>query len=207
MQTAALAAIGAGTISFSPLRSYSHPFTGNDDINIIHPVEGYSPQIGILVSMLNWIRESVIRNVEGLTQTDLDFLMDPKANTIGALLSHLAATDTIYQDLTFNKLKEFSADNKKRWGVAMELGEEARKQIKGNNLDHYLSNMKEVREKTLAELKKRDDKWFQAVDPAFFDNKPTNNFCKWFHVCEHEANHRGQIALIRKRIPGKEGKE
>ena len=157
--------------------------------------------------MLNWIRESVIRNVEGLTQADLDFLMDPKANTIGALLSHLAATDTIYQDLTFYKLKEFSDDNKKKWGVAMELGDEARKQIKGNNLDYYLSNMKEVREKTLAELKKRDDKWFQEVDPAFFGGKPTNNFCKWFHVCEHEANHRGQIALVRKRIPGKESKE
>ena len=181
--------------------------SANDDINIIHPVEGYSPQIGIFVSMLNWIRESVIRNVEGLTQTDLDFLMDPKANTIGALLLHLAATDTVYQDLTFNKLKDFSADNKKRWGVAMELGEEARKQIKGKNLEYYLSNMKEVREKTLAELKKRDDKWFQEVDPAFFDSKPTNNFCKWFHVCEHEANHRGQIALVKKRIPGKESKE
>lgn len=207
LQTVAVAAIGAGAISLSPLKSYSRPFSGDDDINIIHPLKGYSPQIGLFVSMLNWIRESVIKNVEGLTQTDLDYLMDARANTIGALLSHLAATDTVYQDLTFYKLKDFSDANKKRWGVAMELGEEARKQIKGNNLDYYLSNMKEVREKTLAELKKRDDKWFQEVDPAFFGGKPTNNFCKWFHVCEHEANHRGQIALIRKRIPGKESKE
>ena len=72
LQTAALAAIGASTISL-PLSGYSRPFPGNDDINIIHPIEGYSPQIGIFVSMLNWIRESVIRNVEGLTQTDLNF--------------------------------------------------------------------------------------------------------------------------------------
>lgn len=207
LQTTALAAIGTGTMGLFPLTSYSSPFSDNDDINIIHPVEGYSPQIGIFVSMLKWIRESVIRNVMGLAQTDLDFLLDPKANTIGALLSHLAATDTIYQDLTFYKLTDFSADNKKKFGVAMELGDPARKQIKGNNLDYYLSNMKEVREKTLAELKKRDDKWFQEVDPSFFGNKPTNNFCKWFHVCEHEANHRGQIALIRKRIPGQESKE
>jgi len=29
-----------------------------------------------------------------------------------------------------------------------------------------------------------------------------NNHCKWFHVCEHEAHHCGQIAFLRKRLPG-----
>jgi len=144
--------------------------------------------------------------VKDLTQPDLDFLVDPNANTIGALLLHLAATDTIYQDLTFYNLKDFSDANKKRFGVAMGLGDEGRKQIKGNNLEYYLSTLQEVREKTLAEFKKRDDKWFAAVDPSFFGNQPTNNFCKWFHVCEHEANHRGQMTVIRKRLPGKETK-
>ncbi|MBS1947245.1 MAG: DUF664 domain-containing protein [Bacteroidetes bacterium] len=208
LQSATMAAFCAGTATILPFSSFSNTFLpGEGDINIIRPLEGYSPQIGLFVSMMNWMRDSVIRNVKGLSQTDLDFLMDPKANTIGALLMHLAATDTIYQDLTFFKLGDFSEENKKRFGVAMELGEEARKQIKGNDLDYYLSTLKETREKTLAEFKKRDDKWFQEVDPHFFGNLPTNNFCKWFHVCEHEANHRGQIALIRKRIPGKESKE
>jgi len=44
----------------------------------------------------------------------------------------------------------------------------------------------EVREKTLAEFRKRDDAWLVAVDKAWFWG-PTNNLCKWFHVCEHEA--------------------
>jgi hypothetical protein len=33
----------------------------------------------------------------GMSQNDLDFLLDDKANRIGALLMHLAATDRIYQ--------------------------------------------------------------------------------------------------------------
>ena len=204
LRTTAMAAASTGGFNFISINSFAMP-PGEDDINIIKPVEGYSPQIGILVSMMSWMRASVLRAVKDLTQPELDFLMDPKANTIGALLLHLAATDTIYQDLTFNNLKDFSDENKKRFGVAMELGDEGRKQIKGNNLDYYLSTLQEVREKTLAGFKKRDDKWFAEVDPAFFGGKPTNNFCKWFHVCEHEANHRGQIAVIRKRLPGKEG--
>jgi uncharacterized damage-inducible protein DinB len=158
--------------------------------------------------MLNWIRASVVHAAKGLKQEELDFLMDPKGNSIGAMLMHLAATDAVYQDLTFNKLSDFSDANKKRFGVAMELGDEGRKQIKGNNLEYYLSTLQEVREKTLTEFKKRDDKWFDEIDPSFFGGKPTNNFCKWFHVCEHEANHRGQITLVRKRLPGADaGKE
>ena len=173
-----------------------------DNINIIGPLKGYSPQIGTFVSMLNWMRDSVLRATENLSQQELDHLLDPKANTIGALLLHLAATEVVYQDMTFNKLKNFSDSNKKKWSVPMNLGEAGRKQIKGNDLAYYLTALKHVREKTLAEFKKRDDKWFAEIDPSFFGNQPTNNYCKWFHVCEHEANHRGQITMIRKRLPG-----
>ncbi|MEP7377157.1 MAG: DinB family protein [Chitinophagaceae bacterium] len=189
-------------LSFIPSLSFAEEVHYADEINIIGPIDGYSPQIGTFISMLNWMRESVLRASKGLTTEELDFLMDPKANTIGAMLLHLAATETVYQDLTFYGLEDFSDENKKKWNVPMGLGEEGRKQIKGHDLDYYLSELKAVREKSLAEFKKRDDKWLAEVDPHFFGNKPTNNYCKWFHVCEHEANHRGQITLVRKRLPG-----
>ena len=207
LQSSALTVAGTGALSLFPLFNFSNPPAENN-INIIGPREGYSSQIGILVSQMEWIRESVILATKGLSQTQLDFLVDSKSNTIGALLMHLAATDVIYQDLTFNKLQDFSPENKTKWGVAMGLGDEGRKQIKGHNLDYYVSALTEVRETTLKEFKKRDDKWFAEVDPHFFGDLPTNNFCKWFHVCEHEANHRGQMTVIRKRLPGNDsGKE
>src|SRR5271168_510165 len=68
---------------------------------IIGPKPGYSPQIGTLVSMLNFTRMQVLANVKGMSQADLDFLFDAKANTIGALLMHLAATETYYGMNTF----------------------------------------------------------------------------------------------------------
>ncbi len=39
-----------------------------------------------------------------------------------------------------------------------------------------------------------DGKWLAKVDPLFFGGQPANNYAKWFHVIEHKANHRGQIA-------------
>ena len=53
------------------------------------------------------------------------------------------------------------------------------------------------------ELKKRDDKWLMTEDMNWeWTPKPTNNYCKWFHVCEHESNHNGQIKYIKGRLPG-----
>ena len=40
---------------------------------------------------------SVLRSVNGMSQSELDFLLDDKANSTGASLMHLAATDRIYQ--------------------------------------------------------------------------------------------------------------
>lgn len=198
---AALTTLGTGALSVLPLLNFAGS-APDPTINIIGPREGYSMQIGILVSQLDWVRASVISATKGLTQPELDFLVDAQSNTIGALLMHLAATDAIYQDLTFYNLQDFSPANKKKFGVAMELGDEGRKQIKGHDLNFYINIMTEVRENTLKEFKNRDDKWFQEVDPDFFGG-PTNNFCKWFHVCEHEANHRGQMTVIRKRLKPK----
>ena len=81
----------------------------------------------------------------------------------------------------------------------MNLGEPARKGIKGNNLDYYLNALNETREKTLAELKKRDDKWLAALDTE----AGMNNYGKWFHVAEHESNHDGQIKFLKKPPAGR----
>jgi uncharacterized damage-inducible protein DinB len=91
-------------------------------------------------------RPPITNAVKGMTVEQLDFLLDSKANSIGALLQ-------------------------------------------------------ETRENTLSEFKKRDDKWLMTVDEKWYWG-PTNNYCKWFHVCEHESHHYGQIAMLKSRVPG-----
>ena len=167
---------------------------------IVGPLPGYSPQVGTLVSMLAFTRVQVENNVKGMTQADLDFLLDAKANTIGALLLHLAATDHYFQLNTFGGMKweSWPDDEKKKWDIPMHLGDNARRSIKGHSLDFYLTQLHEVREKTLTELKKRDDKWLTVIDKEF----GANNYGKWFHVAEHESNHDGQIKFLKSRLPG-----
>ncbi|MEM6320803.1 MAG: hypothetical protein AAF960_24265 [Bacteroidota bacterium] len=82
----------------------------------------------------------------------------------------------------------------------MSLGNKARKQIKGYPIDFYLEKLSRVRQNSLKELAKRDDEWLLAIDKDWGWSEPTNNYCKWFHVVEHESNHNGQIKYIKSRV-------
>jgi hypothetical protein len=190
--------------SFSGLALFPERASAQDDTHdwTVGPRTGFTPEIGTLVSMMAFTRRQVLMNVKGLSQQDLDFLLDARANTIGALLLHLAATDTYYGMNTFGGMKwdTWSEDIKKKWDVPMNLGDPARKAIKGNNLDYYLNALHEAREKTLTELKKRDDKWLMVSEMDEGDK--VNNYGKWFHVAEHESNHDGQIKFLKSRVPG-----
>jgi hypothetical protein len=200
LKVAAFAVAGSAGLSFVPGGKTA---TGDKDLNIIGPKEGYSPQIGTLVSMMAFMRNQVMASTKGMTVEQLDFLLDDKANTVGALLNHLAATDALYHAYSFKGVVwgKFDPEVVQKFGVAMALGAPARQSIKGHDLDFYYGLLDETRESTLAEFRKRDDAWLMTVDPKW-PWGPTNNYCKWFHVCEHEANHNGQIKLLKSRLPG-----
>ena len=189
-------------VGLSALANFPAPAGAAEEKWIVGPQPGFTPEVGTLMSMMAFTREQVVDNVKGLSQADLDFLLDAKANTIGALLLHLAATETYYQMSTFGGMKwgSWPDDVKKKWDIPMNLGEPARKAIKGNSLDYYLDALQQAREKSLAEFRKRDDKWLATVvtDGDF----SANNYAKWFHVAEHESNHDGQIKFLKSRVPG-----
>lgn len=169
----------------------------DDDLNHLGPKKGYTPLIGSLLSSLDWVSNTCVTYFPKLSVSDLDYIHDEDSNSIGSLLLHIAATEVIYQDITFKNLDDFSKENKEKWGIAMELGEEARNKIKGNPLSYYKEAIESVRAITKAEMKKRDDTWLISGGTKEWD---WNNYCKWFHVVEHYANHRGQMAWYVKRI-------
>jgi hypothetical protein len=154
LRSTAFLALGSTVLSsLNNFASAEEPASTEGLFNI-GPVKGYSPQIGTLVSMLNYNRSTIINSVKKMTMAELDHLHDEQANTIGALIMHLGATDKFYQINTFEGRQEFNEKEKKIWGPAMELGDEGRKNIKGKEVGYYLDMINEVRAKTLAELKK-----------------------------------------------------
>ncbi|WP_346882756.1 DUF664 domain-containing protein [uncultured Algibacter sp.] len=158
--------------------------------------EGASPQIGAMISMLEDLKSRVERQVMNMSQYEIDYLHDKKANRIGALIMHLAAAEAYYQVFTFQG-RSFNEEEKKKWSMALNLGEDARKKFKNHDVQYYLDIYNEVRAKTIEELKKRNDKWFEEIQPSY---GLSNHYC-WFHVMEHQSSHLGQILFLQKRIP------
>lgn len=161
---------------------------------VIEAPKGFSNDIGNMVSMLDNLKNRVERIVKNLDQEQTDFLLDEKANRIGAIIYHLAATEAYYQVFTFEK-RGFNDEEKQKWETALSLGDNARSTLKGKPIQYYLDIYNQVREKTKALLKTKDDKWFSKK------KRGMSNHWAWFHVMEHQANHMGQLALITKRIP------
>lgn len=202
IQKTTMCAIGATGASLTTLHgSPNLQMQTDDNINEIGPKKGYTPQIGTLVSMMNWMRSTVLHSVRGLSMAELDYIHDENSNSIGAMLLHLAATEKYYQLNTLDKMNWGSWDSKisAEWDTPMNLGERGRQMIKGNSLDYYLDKLSTVREASLDAMKKLDDEWILYTDQSWFWG-PTNNYCKWFHVVEHESNHNGQIKYISSRI-------
>ena len=164
---------------------------------LIGDVAGFTPQVGRLVSMMNYTRSTTLEAVDGVGIHELDYLHDSQSNSIGALLAHIAATEVGYQAATLDA-RELSAEEVEQWGAAINLGDRARSEIRGFALDHYLGLLEQVRAKTLTALAGRDDRWLDE-QALMRSGQSVNNYFKWFHVISHEINHRGQIRWLRSR--------
>jgi len=159
------------------------------------PVEGYSPKIGLMVYMLEDLKNRITAEVKDLDLTQTDFQFDKDANTIGSLVMHLVSTEGYFQIETLEG-RQWTEEEQKRLGIAGGLNDESKKILKGKPIQHYLDLWDEVRQKTLAGLKTKDDDWFASnVDEGM------NYHWAWYHVMEHSANHMGQIALVKNRLP------
>lgn len=162
----------------------------------IEPSKDYSHDIGNMVVMLDNLKARIEYLVKDINQEQTDFLIDDNANRIGAIIYHLVATEAYYQAYTFEKRK-FNKDEREKWEVALNLGQEGRDKLQGKPIKYYLNLFDDVRTKTKEKLKDKDDVWFAE------DNGGMTNHFAWFHVMEHQANHMGQLAFLTKRMPKK----
>ena len=136
--------------------------------------------------------------VKNLDQAGTDFLLDEKSNRIGALILHIAATEVVYQEMTFNG-KDFNEITDEAWMTPMNLGDKAREELVDKPISYYLDKWSKVREKSKEVLKMKDDEWLLQLRETGNDSD-YNYYWAWYHVMEHQANHMGQIAMIMKRI-------
>ena len=152
------------------------------------------PQVGRLLWMLQESRQRTLRLLRDLGDVDLDWAPAPRENSIGALLYHIAAieADWLYVEVLEapfppDVVTLFPED------VRDETGQLAK--ARGFTLEDHLRRLDAVRAKVLeafrdmplAELQRPRDLPEYVVTPEWVMH----------HLMQHEAEHRGEIGMLR----------
>ncbi len=160
--------------------------------------EGFTDKIGELVWMLNRTREITLNEISSLTKKELDFLVHDEGNTIGALLSHIAAIEAVHTVISFEN-RDFNEEELAKWRDSLMLGDSARKTIINHDINFYINNLQKVRSKTIEGLREKGDQWLYE-ERKWPNGVAYNQYYLWYHVMEDEISHRGQIRLIKQKI-------
>ncbi len=157
---------------------------------LLEQVEELTPRVGFLFSMMQKIREKLLRRIDELGFEEMHYSPHGRRiETIGTSLLHIAAVEWSW---IFEDIGDTPMDYEK-WKHAFPLREDI-DQLTGKDKDFYLQRLSEVRKEIFDWLKSIDDDTLDRMVPL----GDTDVSIEWilFHLIEHEAMHLGQISIL-----------
>jgi uncharacterized damage-inducible protein DinB len=155
------------------------------------PSGSANPRLTTLLGELEVARRFTLSIVRDLSAGDLAAVPRGSTNTIGSILSHIAAAEGVMRRVTNGE-------------PAFPPGSEAEQRVfgfqvdplAGSELSAYVEHLEATRRATRDRFAERDDVWLDT--PRSFLKNPANYHYYWFHLILDEARHQGQIVLLRK---------
>ncbi|MCD7032641.1 DinB family protein [Metabacillus sp. GX 13764] len=152
-------------------------------------LQGYEPEIGRMLWCMEDVRQDLLSNLDGVSQSMLDETPEGR-QSIGTLLYHIALieADWLYEEVLMTEWDKevvslFPINHRTEDGELMP--------VKGQSLDEHIYRLNKVREVFLSSFRSMDtEDWRKPRVLESYDVTP-----EWvvYHLIEHEAHHRGQI--------------
>lgn len=155
-----------------------------------------APLLGTLVALLTATRHFTISASRGLTAPELDAKPAGARNSIGSILSHIAAAETMFQNISFHGRRFGEDETQLAQAFAFE-----RNPLEGSDVDAYHGLLGQTRAESERLLASVDDDWLST--PKTFAGLESNLHYYWTHLALDEARHTGQVTLIRKYLLGR----
>lgn len=156
--------------------------------------------IDYLLGIMEDARVTTLQQVFGISTQQLHWQYAPGWNSIGALLSHIAAIEHYFR-IEFVEKRSLTEDENRRWLPALDMGEHLPKLITGDPLEKYVDELQESRALMVDALRSLSFETFVDRMDAY---DGSNLAWALYHMSEDEIHHRGQISIIKKLYAVKE---
>ena len=160
----------------------------------ISPLDAASPDIGRFLWVLEDIRADTKRAVAGIDVAALDWAPLPALNSIGTLLAHIASVEAGWLYIEVLQ-QDFPPEVAALLPPASRDPDGHITRVSGRAVAEYLATLDAVRARLLAVfLTMPPDEYRRVRHLPEYDVTP--EWCL-YHLAEHEAMHRGEIATVR----------
>ena len=165
------------------------------ETNIISPLEGYEPVIGMWLWSMQDSRKRTLGSLQGLDNKTVNWV-DPKGtNSIGSLLYHIAAIEMswLYEDILEGA--DLPPDIAELMQYDVRDNEGTLTSVIVESLDTHLNRLKYCRDHFLLKFQGITVEEFRR--PRKLERYEVTPEWVIHHLMQHEAEHRGQIGEIR----------
>jgi uncharacterized damage-inducible protein DinB len=156
------------------------------------------PEVGRWLSAMDWCRRETLEALEGVTDESVDWRPEGESNTIGTVLYHVALVEADWLVVDIFEGTMPLPQEILPWGDRDAEG--ILTSVQGTPLKEHLERLEAIRALFVANLRTMPSEDFHRLRHGErFDVSPA-----WvvYHLLQHEAEHREQIARLRDAHPG-----
>lgn len=174
--------------------------------HVLSPSDSVSREIGFYLAGMDEVREQVRAAITGISDEHLGRRAVPGAHSIGALVMHIGEAEWWWIQCNVSGHKLTDEDRcAPYWDVLKDPGSFAGK---GHSAEFCLQQIDSIREQTRATLAALGDDDLERIFSFERRGKTHEQSLRWIlhHLTDHEAQHKGQILML-KRLLGLKAEE
>ena len=164
---------------------------------ILSSVTCEAPEVGVWLAALSDCRARTLKALVGMRSDEMDWVCPMSRNTIGTLLYHIAAIelDWLHSEILE---REFPGDFRTWFPHDVRDAQGNLAIVSGDSAQQHEERLRYVRNKLVGALSVMSLSEFGRVRHL----EPYDVTPRWVvhHLLQHEAEHRGQIAILRHRF-------